>query len=491
MKRVLLAGIHHETNTFLRGLTRLDEWQTRRDKQVVSDGACASTIAGVVEVAREANWELFPSVHMSAMPGPLVADEVVESFWQSVSERLATMRRDLDGVFLVLHGAMISESIQDVEGEILERLRGLLREGEVPVGGVIDLHANFTARMARLADVLIAYRENPHTDAKDASMRAAWLLDRLMQTGERPATIWEQAPIMWPPTGTDTLQEPLRSLQTLAREIEQRDSGILSVNVIPGFALADVRDSGLSFSVITVSDPTVAAEKASCLRRLAEETRELGNVVGISIEEAIGRLRPTNGGPTVLVEPSDNIGAGAPGDGTALLKALVDNDIPNAAVIVNDPAAVQALLSVGIGGAKALEIGGKGSPLGGGPIRLRVELLRRSDGRFELEDAQSHLAAAVGAHVDMGPCAVVRHGGVRVLLTSRRTPPFDLGQLRSQGIVPEELNVVVVKAAVAHRRAYDPIAKVSYWVETPGPCSSDLRVLPYHRVRRPIYPLDT
>jgi microcystin degradation protein MlrC len=90
----------------------------------------------------------------------------------------------------------------------------------------------------------------------------------------------------------------------------------------------------------------------------------------------------------------------------------------------------------------------------------------------------------------MGPCAVVKHGGLRILLTSQRTPPFDLGQLRSQGIEPEKTRIIVVKAAVAHRRAYDPIAVASYTVATPGAWSSDLRRFPFKKIRRPIFPLD-
>ena len=90
----------------------------------------------------------------------------------------------------------------------------------------------------------------------------------------------------------------------------------------------------------------------------------------------------------------------------------------------------------------------------------------------------------------MGRCAVVRHKGVTILLTSRRTPPFDLGQWRSQGIQPEKLSVIAVKAAVAHRKAYDPIAGAHYTVETPGPCSSNLKQFPFQHVKRPIYPLD-
>jgi microcystin degradation protein MlrC len=169
---------------------------------------------------------------------------------------------------------------------------------------------------------------------------------------------------------------------------------------------------------------------------------------------------------------------------------LIEHQVQNAAVVINDPQTVAQLQSLPIGARKSVAIGGKSSRLTDGPIELEVELLSRSDGRFELEDRNSHLASMSGVHVDMGPCAVVRHAGVRILLTSRKTPPFDLGQLRSQGLEPEQLSVIGVKAAVAHRRAYDPIARASYWVATPGPCTSDLRSLPYRHVRRPIFPLD-
>ena len=125
-----------------------------------------------------------------------------------------------------------------------------------------------------------------------------------------------------------------------------------------------------------------------------------------------------------------------------------------------------------------------------GPLTLEVEVLRVNDGRFALEDKQSHLASMAGDFFDMGRCAVVRHGGITILLTSRKTPPFDLGQWRSQGIEPAALSVIVAKAAVGHRRAYDSIAARMWWVDTPGPCTSDLRTLPFGKVRRPIFPLD-
>ena len=152
---------------------------------------------------------------------------------------------------------------------------------------------------------------------------------------------------------------------------------------------------------------------------------------------------------------------------------------------------MESLADAKPGETRSIAIGGKGSALDDGPVTVDVTFVSRSDGRFTLEDRNSHLAASQGVTFDMGPCAVVTVGdNITVLLTSRKTPPFDLAQFRSQGIVPEQLSWIGVKAAVAHRRAYDPIAAASYTVTTPGPCTSDLTRLPYRRIRRPIFPLD-
>jgi microcystin degradation protein MlrC len=145
---------------------------------------------------------------------------------------------------------------------------------------------------------------------------------------------------------------------------------------------------------------------------------------------------------------------------------------------------------VPVGGSATVAIGGRGSPLDAGPLPLEVTVVSRSDGGFDLEDPNSHLASMSGRHYEMGPCAVVRHRGLTLLLTSRKTPPFDLGQFRSQGIEPTAFRLIGVKAAVAHRRAYDPIAKASYYVDTPGPCSSDLSRFPFKKLLHPVYPLD-
>jgi microcystin degradation protein MlrC len=388
---------------------------------------------------------------------------------------------------------MTSQSVPDVEGELLRRLRALPGYGSVPIGGVTDLHANFSARMAENSNGLVTYRENPHTDAKESAVRAAHLLDRVMSRGQLPVTLWQHPPVMWPPTGTATADEPMLSLEKLARSMEEENPELLAVNVHAGFSFADTPDTGVSFSIVTAGEPELARQKLAELSRLAVEHRAVGNVVDPPVEEVMPKvkklLQERGSGPIILVEPSDNIGGGAPGDGTGILRALVEHEIENAAVVINDPLAVAAVSGLGAGGKMTVSIGGRGSHLSGGPATLEVVLISTSDGKFVLEDLHSHMASMNGAHIDMGPCAVVRHKSIQILLTTRKTAPMDLGQLRSQGIVPESLAVIGVKAAVAHRRAYDPIARASFNVATPGPCASDLRTLPFKLVDRSVYPL--
>lgn len=490
-KRVLLAGLYHETHTFLDEVTGRDAFLTLRGERLLDAAGDSSPLGGAVDAAQHFDWELVPIIDMRAMPSGTVADEVVEYFWSAVSGTFAKHPpAELDGIFLVLHGAMASQSYTDVEGEILERIRALPGAARLPLCGVLDLHANFTERMARLSDGLVAYRENPHTDAKQAAEDAAVLLDRLMRTGERPVTVWERAPAMWPATGTGTAQDPMRALEDAARAIEREEQEILFVNVCSGCAFTDAPETSACFTAITLGDPDQARGALARLRDIAIRKRRRGNVLDMPPAEVLSRLRTHTEGPVVLVEPSDNIGGGAPGDGTGLLRFLLENDIANAAMVINDARAA-AIAHLHAPGAKLdLDIGGRGSRFDAGPLHLEVDLLSLTDGRFELEDKQSHLASMFGSWIDMGPCAVVRHRGVRILLTSRKTPPFDLGQLRSQGIAPEGCFVIGVKAAVAHRRAYDPIAKAMYWIDTPGPCSSNLKRFPYRRIRRPIFPLD-
>lgn len=492
MTRVLVASLYHETHCFADDITGPDQFTRVSGDAFFRRRGDGSMSCGFLEVADAAGWEVVPTAFWSATPSGTVADSVPEGFWAEVEPMARKAAREgIDAVFLLLHGAMISQSEPDVEGALLARLRAVPGLEAVPVFGPFDLHATLTRRMIALSDGLVCYRENPHTDARETAVRAARLLERCLATGQRPRGYGRNAAILWPPTGTGTADSPMRDLEALAREIEAGDPDIWAVNVVGGYSFADAPEAGVAFSVLSTGPAEAAEAAVDRLVARAQALRAAGIPAEMTPEEALDRIAADPpAGPAILVEPSDNIGGGAPGDGTGLLRAFLARGVRNAGVIINDPAAAAALAGLAPGATRRLAIGGKGSRFDAGPVELEVTLVSISDGRFDLEDIQSHMAAMGGRHVDMGPCAVVRHEGLTILLTSRKTAPFDLGQWRSQGVNPEAFAVIAVKAAVAHRRAYDRIAADSFTVATPGPCISDPRALPYTRVARPVYPLD-
>jgi microcystin degradation protein MlrC len=476
MPKIFLAGLFHETHTFLDTETRLEDFQVRCGEELLSCSGDSSPMGGAIAAFQSWGFDVAPGPDYRALPSGTVRDEVIDAFWRDFK---ASYDDHVDAVYLVLHGAMVSQSLLDVEGEILSRIRALPREKHKPVFGVYDLHANFSQRMASHASGLVAYRCNPHTDAREAAIVAARILKRHFDTGQQPLLAHRSAGVVWAPTATGTADEPMRTLESMARRAEQRRDSIWAANVTAGFAFADTPATGVSFQVVT----TQQEEADRLLDELVTRARMFDATapsVDEPVEQVMSRLlREPVPGLTVLVEPSDNIGGGAPGDTTGLLRALVANSVSDAAICINDPSAVDLLKTLTPSTRKQISIGGKGSRFDEGPLNLDVELVSTSDGCFELLDKQSHLASMSGDRYEMGPCAVVRHHGLLILLTSRKTPPFDLGQWVSQGIDPETLSVIVVKAAVAHRRAYDPITTRSFTVDTPGPCRSDLTQFDY------------
>jgi len=490
MTKVFLAGIFHESHSFTDDRTGIDQFLIHRGQALLERIGDGSQVDGFLTTAKRHGWEVIPSATYLAGASGIVDHAVFEAFWDEVEPVLVSaIAGGLDAIFLSLHGAMVTTELEDPDGELLERIRAIQGAQSLPIFGVYDLHATLTEKMGALADGLICYRECPHDDTYESAVRAAELLARCLKTGVRPKQHVLVTPIVWPPTGTGTRDGPMHALEAMARRLERDVPGMLAVNVVGGYSFADVRDAGLAFGVVTEGDEASAKQALNELAALAWTLREGGIPKEYEMDDVLRNFTPSGKGPVLLVEPADNIGGGGPGDCTDVLRALLKYDIQGGAVAITDAQAVKALAEFPIGGRTRLSIGGKGSRLDLGPVSLDVELVSRSDGRFELEDLKSQIVV-LGKSIDMGPSAVVRHRGLTILLISRRLAPMDLGQWRSQGIDPETLSAIGVKAAVGHRRAYDKIASASFTVRTRGPCTSDLTRLPYRRIRRPVFPLD-
>ena len=491
MKKVLIAGLVHETHTFSANRTTLADFEAliwlHGEGVLARCHGDVSPMGGVLSVADELGWEYTVSSFGGALPAGIVDDAVLESWWSQVQQDLK-QQIDLDGILLVLHGAMVFESFPDGEGEVLRRLRNIV--GDCPIAAVLDLHANFSYDMARYGSVFAGYRENPHTDAYATGIRIAQLLDQTMASEKRPQVTVVKPAVLYSPRGTASAVEPMSTLLQMARQLESEFPDLLEVCALPGFAYADVPCAGVSFCATTIGDPEQANRLLWPLAETALQQAEQGNPLDTPIDQVMPEAMQILDGPIGIIEPSDNIGGGTPGDGTGVLQAFIEHKVENCAVIINDPVAVEICRDLDIGSELVLPIGGKVDDLHGQTLELLVTLGGKTDGKFSLENPKSHFASLVGRHVDMGPSAVVKHHGIYILLTTVKTPPLDLGQLRSQGIIPEQLYMIGIKAAAAHKAAYDPILRASFYVDTPGLGTSDLHRFSYQYIPRPCKPLD-
>jgi microcystin degradation protein MlrC len=484
MKRIAVGGIVHETNTFAPIVTPLDAFSRSEGAALVERWRGShSSLGGVLQGLEDARYDAMPLLYASAMPSGLVTRAAYNTLLSGLLERLRAVA-PVDGVLLVLHGAMVAEGQDDCEGEILQKVRAA---ASCPVVSVLDMHGSLTEAMVAAADGLVAFNQNPHVDTYERGLEAAELLRRILEDGLQPSKALVRMPLLLNALATSTARLPLRAVHEQA-DIYRQDARVLNISIMGGFAYSDVCDAGMSI-LVTTDDAALGREMAQSLARIAWQHREATRDTGVGVQEAVRRAVSATAFPVILADIGDNVGGGSPGDGTMLLSALREAGAQDALVVLADPQAVERAARAGVGAEIHVSVGGKVDSWHGEQVFVTGVVEFLSDGRFTT-GGKDHFSNIYGTVVEMGRCARLRCDGITLLLTERKTPPGDLAQLRSQGITPEAQKIIVVKSTVAFRGAYEPIAAQIIEVDTPGLCATSLQNFPYKKLCRPCFPLD-
>ncbi|HUA51180.1 MAG TPA: M81 family metallopeptidase [Candidatus Sulfotelmatobacter sp.] len=488
-KRVLAARFMHETNTFSRVKTDLSAFR-RRDHHLDNEIPAAlrgtgSAFGATFEAADTYGWTLVHPISTAANPSGLVTSDAFER----VCDLILGAARDqgpLDGVLLHLHGAMVTETHEDGEGELLARLRRVVGPA-VPVVVTLDLHANVTQAMVDHASALIAFRTYPHIDAYERAHQGAALLDRAMRGEVKLKTVLARRPTIYGLNHGRTQSGPMAELLKRADALEASGDA-LAISICAGFTRADIHDVGPSVTVTGDGDDPRLQRIAEEFMDYAWRTRDESSIKLLPVAEAIALARQSQPGdkPLVISDFTDNPGGGGYGDATALLAAMVEAALPSVAFhALCDPEAVQAGLEAGLGRA-TLTVGGKTDPaLGGGPLTLTGEITTITNGRFV---AYGPMGGGVAR--DYGPSLVFRVGGIDIVLITNNGQANDLGQFTSLGIDPARYQTVAVKSMHHFRAAFEPIARRVVEVDTGALCSEIYSPELFRKVRRPVYPLD-
>jgi microcystin degradation protein MlrC len=494
MMKVAIGGLAHESNTFNVRRTELEAFKTgygltASDKEILTQFKNTGTVlGGFIEAASQFNFDLVPTFYAQ---GGLDTGTVSQEAFEHLEEKLlsAISSASADGVLLYLHGAMVTERYDDPEAEVLKKTRQIVGD-KLPIILVHDLHGNISDSWLEYSNVIIGYKTSPHVDEFDRGLEGGKMISSILKGHLKPTMAFRKPPILIGGglmTVVDQplamVKPPLYRLVSLARRMEQ-DERIVNVTVAGGFGHSDVPRAGMGIVVTTNNNQKLAEEKASELEKLAWSLRDgfLPDRVLVSPEAAMKEALAAREGPIILADQGDNAAGGGPADGTWILNELRNANWPDAALIIRDPQAANEASQAGIGKDVSLTVGGKSDSLHGSPVEIKGAIRMLSDGTYT-DPRQKTITK-------MGTTVVVRSGETDLIVTGYNVIQAELAPFLSVAVDPSRKKIVAVKSAHAFRHNYDKFAKLILDVDTPGITSPNVSRFTYHKVKRPIYPLD-
>jgi microcystin degradation protein MlrC len=499
--KLVIAQMKHETNTYSPVPTPLARFAT--GAAVPPEGAAAlaayrgtgSAIAAFIDLAEQAGAKYEVPIAAAAWPSGPVHDAAFEHI---ASRICAAVARGCDAVLLDLHGAMVTETYDDGEGELLRRIRAIAPwTRELPIGVALDMHTNLYDAMGEHATAIAGYQTYPHVDMFETGQRAGRAILAQLAGQARPTMAWGRRPMLPHVMRQGSDDEPNRSLQARCKQMEAE--GALAASVFVGFPNADIEFAGLSAVVVTDGDPALA--RRWCDELLEQAWREREKFVyrieplteSMARAERLALERPAAGagrGPVVLLDHSDNCASGGTMDTMTVLGAMLDAGLRDAAAFaIFDPEAARAMAAAGIGAELTLPLGGKldmpAIGLVGQPRIVTGRVRRLADGRY-----RNFGPMARGEANDMGLCAVFEVAGIQIAVISDHVEPHDLAAFTALGIAPHTLRLLMLKSRVHWRAGLRSLAHAVVECAGTGVCTSDYDLLAFKKVRRPIYPLD-
>jgi microcystin degradation protein MlrC len=492
--RIVTGGISQETNTFQWEPTSLSDFQKGsshlyRGQQILDLDGTGTIYGGIVAEARRNDVDLIPTTYGQAVPGGRVTRDAFETIRDEIVEGVRAAM-PVDGVLLGIHGAMALEHNDDGEGPLITAIREVVGP-DIPIVAPLDLHTNLSEEMMEEATAFIGYKHYPHIDTAETGAAAMKILIRTIRGEITPVMAHVKVPVIAPNQSmVTTWQSPLKKAIDRAREIE-REPGVIAATVLGGFPFSDVPYTSVATIVVTDNDRPLAQRYANELAQICWDLRADFTIQPTPISDAIAEAMSGEPGSVyVLADISDSGASGTAGDGTAVLKGLLEAKARSAAVAqIMDREAVEACISAGVGNMVTLAVGGKHDGLHGDPVEVTGMVRLIHEGRFEMggvmgKGTRSSRGKTVVLEID-GP------GGIELQLTELRGHPNDLNFFRAFGIEPTERRIIVLKSAAHFRAAFEPIATKVIEVDAPGISSPRLDTFKYEKLRRPIYPLDT
>lgn len=481
--RVAIGGILTECNDFGGqpiDLAAFARFELRYGEDVLE--VAGGVMGGMLEVLAEREATPVPLLFASTSPGGPLTDECYERLRRDLLAALEQVV-PVDAVLLALHGAAVSETVHDIEGDLLAAARTLAGP-DVPIVATLDLHAHVTEDMVTNADGLVAWETYPHRDAYTTGRRGASLIVDAAVGAARPAMVMAKVPVLTGAVNGSTEGDgPFADMMRKAKALEERPD-VLSTSMFLVHPFIDRPGMGSGGLVITDGDTEGAREAAVALAEEYWQRRHEFEPDMCSPAEAVRQGLLIDDSPIVLMETADACGGGAAGDSVACIAALAElaPDAVSVAPVV-DPEAAAQCHAAGVGAEVTLRLGHQLDPRWGEPMTITGTVEVLTDGRFVYEGGIWE-----GVVGEMGPTAVLRSGGQRIVIASHPTYEWTGEQYASVGVDAHTPKFAVAKNPMNYRMVY-PDAPVIV-IDSPGPTPASVRSLPFERMQRPFFPLD-
>lgn len=479
-KRVLVGGLHHESDTFNPIITNeKDIWVRRGDELLV--GEREDSISGAIATLLKAGYEVVPTLIARAVPN---GEWDTDYYLQLKSELLDTLKASLpvDAICLSLHGSMRVKDIGEAEGDLLEAIREICPD--IPIFSSLDMHATMTVRMLKYCDGYVGYKCAPHTDTYETGVHAANMTINTLEKGLSPKMSAVHIPILIAGEQSETSVAPMDKLISVLREYEKK-TGVMAASYLLGFPWADTGENGVTALVVVEDDQESADTYAQELARLFWDTRhefKFYNETHESADALVAAWDSIRKGiyPVVISDSGDNPTAGSSQDVTNFLKQIIAD--PNLSTLdpplcyqgIYDPEIVSKAITVGVGGVVEGKLGAKFDTRTSTPldIEARVKAVKE-----KWEGAQGN------------DLALLDVDGVDVVVTGGHVGCYDPEMMRVLGVEPEKCQAIVVKLGYLEPEIR-AIAKRSMMALTDGSSNEVFARLPYVKLTRPIFPLD-
>jgi len=483
--KIAIAGLLHETHTFLPHKTTIDDLQIYKGEDMYTHRKRNTSMGGIINACEAKGVTLEPVMIASGGCSGIVLDKTYKKIVDEILEGIEKVKNSADAILLSLHGAMVTESIQSAEYDVLYKIRQIVGS-DMPIMVALDLHGNLNEEFVKLTNGVFGYHSSPHVDCHLTGERTANAMINYLSGKTKPNVAFKKANLVIPSVFSATTIHPAKTIMERVHYWMEKEN-VIDVSFFFGFAWSDVEQLGASVVAITDNDDALSNEITNDLVELShslhQELTTGTNIYSVSegVALAIKKAKIAKK-PIIILDHSDRLN-----ETTFVLKELLKQKASNVAhPLLWDPEAVKKCSEAGVGSNITLKVGSKSSMAGGGPVEVTGKLLFVGQKQYVGTGPMR-----IGSAINHGLTAILDIDGIWLQITEKGSSLIDADPIIQFGYELNDFDIIITKSKTHFRAVYEEAGEEIVIVDAPGYRPVDLSAFDYKNIKTKLYPLTT